>query len=698
MFNKLANVIQHAVEALAPDTPLLEDFVYHWKCVTNFYIETTDDKTPVTDTNIPSHLKQMIGILLNEEQQTEAVDTGPCMEYLLQHKILETLYTLGKADIPPGMKQQVLIFFKHILGRIQQPLLPHISVHRPVAKLVQVCGEVRAGPNEADEVSFLCTVCARLKRAPHLINIFHSEQTDSQDSSTSETSVENKVEKKRNDLVNSLLNLSRSEDSRVAVKACEGLLLLVSMPYEAAKATVEETQLCLLLNTRLVSLFTSMPASIDPNDVEMLMVKWGLDSHGYAYGDIGNFAGKRSVVSFLSWFDYCDTLIMEAHESCGNHIAKSIACNFLQTTLMGLMMQADEKAALTTTAIFTKLLTMVRSKQLLNEMIDFVIPPVHQEDSTSQLNEDEDKSGSMNRKLTARLFQRCDHISDEISVITLRMFETLISKSSPKPLQRLVLDYLTDRGYHAKNPGNLVVQTEAGDLEWDLEPGLDHGASSPVQSDQHSDSTTNDAARESPKLQIQQTVHSFLTVLPDSAKSSQVQDDDSGYDSYLREAHRSYKEICSLCKDYKWPELINFKSGSAERSKAVADYDEGPFLKMLFGKISRILSQPYAVNLVVTSIASRLALLPHPLTHELFTDPLLQLRPKAHSLFSVVQVLAEQVIHRIVRVNNFKNKLLAARRKLTGANNDDDTTTRSKSICLSSVFDNFICFINRYSY
>ena len=36
------------------------------------------------------------------------------------------------------------------------------------------------------------------------------------------------------------------------------------------------------------------------------------------------------------------------------------------------------------------------------------------------------------------------------------------------------------------HPGNLVVQTEAGDLEWDLEPGLDHGASSPVQSDQHS--------------------------------------------------------------------------------------------------------------------------------------------------------------------------------------------------------------------
>ena len=48
MFNKLSNILQHAVEALAPDTPLHEDFVYHWKSVTNFYIENNDDKTPVS--------------------------------------------------------------------------------------------------------------------------------------------------------------------------------------------------------------------------------------------------------------------------------------------------------------------------------------------------------------------------------------------------------------------------------------------------------------------------------------------------------------------------------------------------------------------------------------------------------------------------------------------------------------------------
>ncbi|MEQ2187108.1 hypothetical protein GOODEAATRI_001191, partial [Goodea atripinnis] len=63
------------------------------------YPPLLDDKAPVTDTNIPSHLEQMLDILTQEEAERESGETGPCMEYLLHHKILETLYTLGKADV-----------------------------------------------------------------------------------------------------------------------------------------------------------------------------------------------------------------------------------------------------------------------------------------------------------------------------------------------------------------------------------------------------------------------------------------------------------------------------------------------------------------------------------------------------------------------------------------------------------------------
>ncbi|KAB1271737.1 Protein FAM160B1 [Camelus dromedarius] len=157
---------------LAPSLPLQEDFVYHWKAITHYYIETSDDKAPVTDTNIPSHLEQMLVILVQEESEREFGETGPCMEYLLHHKILETLYTLGKADCPPGMKQQVLVFYTKLLGKIRQPLLPHINVHRPVQKLIRLCGEVLATPTENEEIQFLCIVCAKLKQDPYLVNFF----------------------------------------------------------------------------------------------------------------------------------------------------------------------------------------------------------------------------------------------------------------------------------------------------------------------------------------------------------------------------------------------------------------------------------------------------------------------------------------------------------------------------------------------
>lgn len=61
-------------------------------------------------------------------------------------------------------------------------------------------------------------------------------------------------------------------------------------------------------------------------------------------------------------------------------------------------------------------------------------------------------------------------------------------------------------------------------------------------------------------------------------------------------------------------------------------------MRMLLSKISRILDQPYEVNLVTTSIASRLSLMPHPLLHEYFVDPLTPMRPSVKTMYSTIQV------------------------------------------------------------
>jgi len=280
----------------------------------------------------------MLGILLQEEREREFGVTGPCMEYLLHHKILETLYTLGKADCPPGMKQQVLVFYTKLLGRIQQPLLPHINVHRPVQKLIRLCGEVLATPTENEEIQFLCIVCAKLKQNPYLVNFFlenklkslasrgtpdvisedslkgqHSLSTDTgqlcqpeelsgavglehaeaedeppQQMDELSASLENLAvsplpeatavrPNQDYNLVNSLLNLTRSPDGRIAVKACEGLMLLVSLPEPAAaRCLTQSTCLCQLLTDRLASLYKALPQSVDPLDIETVeAINWG---------------------------------------------------------------------------------------------------------------------------------------------------------------------------------------------------------------------------------------------------------------------------------------------------------------------------------------------------------------------------------------------------------------------------------------
>ncbi|KAL4842033.1 hypothetical protein H8958_021522 [Nasalis larvatus] len=537
MFSKFTSILQHAVEALAPSLPLQEDFVYHWKAITHYYIETSDDKAPVTDTNIPSHLEQMLDILVQEENERESGETGPCMEYLLHHKILETLYTLGKADCPPGMKQQVLVFYTKLLGRIRQPLLPHINVHRPV------------------------------------------------------------------------------QDGRIAVKACEGLMLLVSLPEPAAaKCLTQSTCLCELLTDRLASLYKALPQSVDPLDIETVeAINWGLDSYSHKE-DASAFPGKRALISFLSWFDYCDQLIKEAQKTAAVALAKAVHERFFIGVMEPQLMQTSEMGILTSTALLHRIVRQVTSDVLLQEMVFFILGEQREPETVAEISR---------HPLRHRLIEHCDHISDEISIMTLRMFEHLLQKPNEHILYNLVLRNLEERNYTECKP----LCPEDKDV---VENGLIAGAV-------------------------------FLCLVPDDAKSS-YHVEGTGYDTYLRDAHRQFRDYCAICLRWEWPGSPK----ALEKCNLEAAFFEGHFLKVLFDRMGRILDQPYDVNLQVTSVLSRLSLFPHPHIHEYLLDPYVNLAPGCRSLFSVIVRVVGDLMLRIQRIQDFTPKLLLVRKRLLG--------------------------------
>ncbi|NWV37352.1 F16B2 protein, partial [Grantiella picta] len=124
---------------------------------------------------------------------------------------------------------------------------------------------------------------------------------------------------------------------------------------------------------------------------------------------------------------------------------------------------------------------------------------------------------------------------------------------------------------------------------------------------------------------------SFLCLVPEEAKTSSCMEE-GGYDTYVHDALGMVQACRASAAPWGWPSSLRPPDSC---HPGVAFY-EGHFLKVLFDRMSRILDQPYSLNLQVTSVLSHLAAFPHPHLHEYLLDPYLNLAPGCRSLFSVL--------------------------------------------------------------
>jgi hypothetical protein len=59
-------------------------------------------------------------------------------------------------------------------------------------------------------------------------------------------------------------------------------------------------------------------------------------------------------------------------------------------------------------------------------------------------------------------------------------------------------------------------------------------------------------------------------------------------------------------------------------------------------------------------------MLPHPYLHEYLLNPLLPLHNEANSLFSILQLVAGELVSQIPLMENYKHLLYSTRQKLLG--------------------------------
>ncbi|KAM8974516.1 FHF complex subunit HOOK-interacting protein 2B [Pelodytes ibericus] len=657
MWNRLGAFLQQAVESREPAQDLLQSFIQHWKGVTQYYLETTDETRNARSTDIPWRLRQLLDILVHEEMEVKAgVDTengsnagpgnhaGPCMEYLLQHKILETLCTLAKAEYPPGMRQQVLLFYSRLLSKVQRPLLHYLSVHRPVQKLIAQIGDTGVTAQK-EELQFLTAVCGKLETDPSLIIHVLEEETGSNSEGEDNGAAGSPKHKPRSSLFKALLKLCacQSQQGKLAVKAREALLGVLRAAREEGPVNhIAQSDLGRGVSEYLCELHSSIPLNTHPYDITALEGTSWRTEMGIQEADATQ-CDHTAVQRFLCWVDYCDSLVRESHEVVSGAIVRSVVETYIRGVLQPELLQVSELSILRSTAILTALLQRLAPSSLLQQLLTFL------------LGEDQEPERPDNKipQVRAQLIQRCNHLSDEISLASLRLFETILQVPVKVALHSLVTRNLETRGYLTG------VQEETRGPDSDAWEGTEELEEDPYFTDGFPDTglrlTGRKASQGGEPLAREQCARSFLSLVPEEMKSS-----DTGYDSYLQDALVQYRDLCHIVSRWEWPSSPCLLG----TGRLGEEFYEGHFLEVLFDRLGGILDQPYEMNLLVTSLLARLALFPHPHLQEYILDPFISLAPGARSLFSVLVRVVADLAQRSLRVSNFKETLCLVRRQL----------------------------------
>lgn len=76
--------------------------------------------------------------------------------------------------------------------------------------------------------------------------------------------------------------------------------------------------------------------------------------------------------------------------------------------------------------------------------------------------------------------------------------------------------------------------------------------------------------------------------------------------------------------------------------------------------------KPYEMNLQLTALVSRLAMLPHPHLHEFLLNPLVPIVPGTTTLYSTLQEVARELQAALASFPNSKKMLVKTRQELLG--------------------------------
>ncbi|KAG7174412.1 protein FAM160B1-like [Homarus americanus] len=621
---------------IAPPCPRVEDLRYHWTqlSIVCQRCQHNEGQPPaIEETHVTRHLSQMLKALVAEErEQRVGGPLSPCMEYLVQEKVLAMLATHARADRPLGIRQHVYIFLVGVLNHLHHSHLHHTPIHKSLQPIA-LTGGISSGYTPEDS----------LPPTPS-----HEGTATTTSDSSSVVSTQKSLPKFP--LVDALLNLCHSADSQISATAHDCLVGIASVREGQSSSTIaRHTLLPHYLATRLVTASDSIPVDTEPALIEDIPLSERVrtdvneNSDSEDDEDVGEFPGRREVVTFLYWLTFCDKLVDVSDGALGSSICSTVREVFLDGVLRGNLTSDDEDTTSLFIALTAKIITSVSSPLLVNGIVSWLTE------------EAEDLDGG-ETSMRQQLMILCQQPPHHLQIQALRLLQVLMEKPGSMAVQSLVLNYMTARSYHDSSAA------EHQQSSWSDEEDERY---------KHRDGETSPGSpaisRTLAPANINKIVKRFLTVVPEDLRSTTKDD----FESYMADAQRQYRDVCRSCASFGWPreavtpECPSDSSSTASReSRAEAEgntFYEGPFLSMLMDFLEHLPDQDYDINLQVTSLVATLALLPHPHLHEFLLNPTITLSGGVRTPFTVLSSVVrdedERKFEALIVIEEFTKEL-----------------------------------------
>ncbi|KAJ9056253.1 hypothetical protein DSO57_1035092 [Entomophthora muscae] len=387
------------------------------------------DKCRVEKSSIPGILSTILRLIQQDESKKDGLDSDfSCLDYFLQEKALAILVEHAKQDIPKGLRLEVTRFFSILISRHSNRILPPLTARKPLLNLIHSFLSNPDDDNRTREahINLLLSLITTLNQNPGLLGLFTTLPTvRSRPSSAlgsvtlcmTQTVVKAESFAPVQILLISLQNyICTSGSTGVHARgALFELIHLLSSDPESTALLIHDPMFKNIMLEQLNLLYSAMPAGMSTQAAseeliseESLNIQTPSDSNSKVddFFELWKFTNKLLSTT--------NSLYPEISEC----ILGSIIVPFLEDVVLESLFSSSTAIFCSRIMYYIEMLNESPSSEVYSVLLSLALDP--RKDKTSLVN---------------RLSQRiCEH-DDQASIVSLRLFDTLLATYHPAVYQ-----------------------------------------------------------------------------------------------------------------------------------------------------------------------------------------------------------------------------------------------------------------------